>query len=164
MLNVSPLNLLFTVLNLLVLLVLMKKFLYQPVLGVIAKRKELIDSQFKQAAETKAEAEALKEQYENNLSDANGQRERIVKEARVQAQAEADKILEATDQKARQMIEEAKKISALDRDKTMKDAESEIAKLAVLAASKIVSEASTGASTEKSNYAIYNEFLKKAGE
>ena len=164
MLNVSPLNLLFTVLNLLVLLVLMKKFLYQPVLGVIAKRKELIDSQFKQAAETKAEAEALKEQYKNNLSDAGSQRERIIKEARVEAQAEADKILEATDQKARQILEEARKVSAEEREKTMKQTESEIAKLAVLAASKIVSEASIGASTEKSNYAIYNEFLKKAGE
>ena len=45
MLSVSPWNLLFTILNLLILLVLMKKFLYKPVLGIIAKRQELIDSQ-----------------------------------------------------------------------------------------------------------------------
>ena len=63
MLNVSPLNLLFTVLNLLVLFLLMKKFLYKPVLGVIEKRKELIDQQFEQVQGAKAEAAVLKEQY-----------------------------------------------------------------------------------------------------
>ena len=73
MLNVSPLNLLFTVLNLLVLFLLMKKFLYKPVLGVIEKRKELIDQQFELAQGAKAEAAVLKEQYENYLSDAKGQ-------------------------------------------------------------------------------------------
>lgn len=160
MLNVSPLNLLFTVLNLLVLFVLMKKFLYKPVLGVIEKRKELINSQFKQAEEAKAEAKDLKEQYENYLSDAKGQGEKIVKEAKVQAQMESDKILEAADQKAKQMVEDAKKAGAQEREKVMKETETEIAKLAVLAATKIVSQAST----EKSDDAIYNEFLKKAGE
>ena len=160
MLNVSPLNLLFTVLNLLVLFVLMKKFLYKPVLGVIEKRKELINSQFKQAEEAKAEAKDLKEQYENYLSDAKGQGEKIVKEAKVQAQMESDKILEAADQKAKQMVEDAKKAGAQEREKVMKETETEIAKLAVLAATKIVAQAST----EKSDDAIYNEFLKKAGE
>lgn len=138
----------------------MKKFLYQPVLGVIAKRKELIDRQFNQAEEARAEAEVLKEQYENYLSDAKGQGEKIVKEAKVQAQMESDKILEDADKKAKQMVEDAKKVGAEEREKVMKAAETEIAKLAVLAAAKIVSQAST----EKSDDAIYNEFLKKAGE
>ena len=164
MLSVNFSNLLFTVLNLLILLVLLKKFLYKPVLNVIAKRNQLIDDQFRQAGETQAKADALKEQYEDYLSNAMEQKEQIVKEARVQAQKESERILAETDRKAKQMIEEARKVSAEEKEKAMKDAESEIAKLAVLAAAKIVSEAVTGASAEKSDNAIYNEFLKKAGE
>ena len=160
MLNVSPLNLLFVVLNLLVLLALLKKFLYQPVLGIIAKRKEMVDYQFAKVGETRKEAEALKEQYENYLSDAKDQREEIIKEAKVQAQAESDKMLKATEQKVTQMMEEAKKAVAEEREKTIKATETEIARLAVMAAAKIVSRAST----EKSDDAVYNEFLKKAGE
>ena len=59
MLSVSPWNLLFTILNLLILLVLMKKFLYTPVLGIIAKRQELIDSQFAQAKASQEKAEQM---------------------------------------------------------------------------------------------------------
>lgn len=62
MLNFSPWNLLFIVINLLVLLVLMKKFLYQPVLGVIQKRQELLNQQFAQAQNSQKEADALKKQ------------------------------------------------------------------------------------------------------
>ena len=53
-----------------------------------------------------------------------------------------------------------KNISETLKEKAIKDAESEIAKLAVAAASKIVSQASD----EKNDYVIYEEFLKKAGE
>ena len=58
MLNISPFNMLCVVLNLLILAALMKKFLYKPVLGIIAKRQELIDSQFA-AAEAAKEADKL---------------------------------------------------------------------------------------------------------
>ena len=160
MLNVNPWNLLFVVLNLLVLLVLMKKFLYQPVLRVIAKRQELIDSQFAQAEAAKAEAKQLKEQYKTCLSDTKVEQERMLKEAKVQAGAEYDKILADADKKAKQMIEDAKKAGLNEKEKAVKDAESEIAKLAAMAASKIVAQASD----EKNDYAIYEEFLKKAGE
>lgn len=160
MLNVSPWNLLFTVVNLLVLLALMKKFLYKPVLNIIAKRQELIDSQFAQAEASKEEAKQLKEQYESCLADAKTEQEKLLKEAKIQAGAEYDKILADADEKAKQMIEDAKKVSMDEKEKAVKAAESEIAKLAALAASKIVSQASD----EKNDYVIYEEFLKKAGE
>lgn len=160
MLNVSPWNLLFIVVNLLVLLALMKKFLYKPVLNIIAKRQELIDSQFAQAQASQEEAKQLKEEYEGCLADAKAQQGSILKEAKVQAGIEYDKILAEADEKAKQMIEDAKKVSLYEKEKAIKDAESEIAKLAVAAASKIVSQASD----EKNDYVIYEEFLKKAGE
>ena len=160
MLNVSPWNLLFIVVNLLVLLALMKKFLYKPVLNIIAKRQELIDSQFAQAQASQEEVKQLKEEYEGCLADAKAQQGSILKEAKVQAGIEYDKILAEADEKANQMIEDAKKVSLDEKEKAIKDAESEIAKLAVAAASKIVSQASD----EKKDYVIYEEFLKKAGE
>ena len=160
MLNVSPWNLLFIVVNLLILLALMKKFLYKPVLNIIAKRQELIDSQFAQAQASQEEAQQLKEEYEGSLANAKAQQESILKEAKVQAGIEYNKILAEADEKAKQMIEDAKKVSLDEKEKAIKDAEVEIAKLAVAAASKIVSQASD----EKNNYVIYEEFLKKAGE
>ena len=160
MLNISPWNLLFVVLNLLILLALMKKFLYKPVLGIIAKRQELIDRQFAEAAASKAEAEKLKKEYEIDLADAKAEKEKILKEAKTQASAEYDKILADVEEKAKKILEDAKKVSLDEKEKTVKEAEAEIAKLAVAAASKIVSQTSG----ETQDYAIYEEFLKKAGE
>lgn len=160
MLNFSPTNLLFTVANLLILLALMKKFLYQPVLNVIAKRQELIDSQFAQAEASREEAKELKEQYESCLSDAKAEQESMIREAKVQAGVEYDKILADADKKAKQMMEDAKKSSLEEKEKAVKAAEAEITMLAVAAAAKIVSQVSD----EKSDYVIYEEFLKKAGE
>lgn len=160
MLNFSPFNLLFIVLNLLLLVVLMKKFLYQPVLGIIAKRQEWIDSQVAQAEASKEEANQIKEQYEAYMSHTKEEKERILKEAKVQAEIESDRILLDTEQKVKQMIKDAKKASLDEKEKAIKDAEVEITKLAVEAASKIVSQMAD----EKHDYMIYEEFLKKAGE
>lgn len=160
MLNISPFNMLCVVLNLLILAALMKKFLYKPVLGIIAKRQELIDSQFAAAEAAKEEARQLKVQYETSLSDSKEEQQRILTEAKAEAAAEYDKILAEADEKAKQMIEDAKKVSRDEKEKAVKDAEAEIAELAAMAASKIVAQASG----EENDYGIYEEFLKKAGE
>ena len=160
MLNVNPWNLLFVVINLLVLLALMKKFLYQPVLHVIAKRQEMITGQFAQAAAANEEAKQLKIKYESCLADAKTESAGILKEAKVQAGAEYDKILADAEKRAKELIEEAKRMGQEEKEKAVKEADTEIAKLAVAAASRIVSKASD----EKQDYAIYEEFLKEAGE
>lgn len=160
MLNISPFNMLCVALNMLILAVLMKKFLYKPVLGIIARRQELIDSQFAEAEAARKKAGQMKAEYEASLSDSKDERQRILTEARAEAAAEYDKILVQADEKARQMIEDARKISEDEKQKAMKDADSEIARLAAMAASKIVVQASG----EENDSMIYEEFLKKAGE
>lgn len=160
MLSVSPWNLLFTILNLLILLVLMKKFLYTPVLGIIAKRQELIDSQFAQAKASQEEAKQMKQQYETCLSDAKTEQEKILKEAKAQASEEYDKILSDAEQKAKQMVDDARKLGRAEKEKAIREADTEIARLAVEAVSKIVPQISGS----KSDSMIYEEFLKKAGE
>lgn len=160
MLNVSPLNLLLTVLNLLVLLVLMRKFLYKPVLDVIAKRQELIDGQFKQAGMVKEEAEQLKKQYESQLTGIKEEQEKTVKEARIKARAEYDRILADADRRAGHIVEEARKAGEEERIRMQKTAKIEMAEMVAAAAAKIVSDTVS----EQSNRIIYDEFLKKAGE
>jgi len=53
-------NLVFTIINLLVLYLLMKKFLFGPIINVMDQRKAMIDQQFAEAKEREsAEEEAL---------------------------------------------------------------------------------------------------------
>ena len=63
-------NLVFTIINLLVLYLLMKKFLFGPIIKVMDVRKAMIDQQFAGAKEQEDQAKALKEQYEGALKSA----------------------------------------------------------------------------------------------
>lgn len=160
MLNVSPMNLLFTVLNLLVLLVLMKKFLYRPVLGVIEKRQELIDEKFAQARASREEGQQMKQQYESCLAQAEAARDEMIKEARTEAAQEYDRVLAEADARAREIIDDARRVSLAEKEKAVKEADDQIVRLAVEAAAKIVQQSSDAESDRR----IYEEFLKKAGE
>jgi F-type H+-transporting ATPase subunit b len=62
------------IINFLVLVWLLKHFLYQPVLDVIARRRRAIDEQLEQARTLEAQAQASRAEYEQRL--ANGERER----------------------------------------------------------------------------------------
>lgn len=57
------------ILNFLVLLWLLQRFLYKPVQAVIARRRADIEQQLEAARTTQDQAEALRLQYENRLSD-----------------------------------------------------------------------------------------------
>ena len=63
MLSVDLFNLVATVVNLLLLVVLMRIFLFKPVQKILAQRQEEADRQFAEAASKQEEADTLKRQY-----------------------------------------------------------------------------------------------------
>ena len=95
MLNISPWNLLFVVINLLVLLILMKKFLYKPVLGVIAKRQELLAGQFAQAEKSQKEAQELKNMSKSRIEDTLREHLTAIRTEREAAEAAEESAAEA---------------------------------------------------------------------
>lgn len=98
--------------NFLVLVWLLKHFLYRPVKGVIARRQEGIEQQLQQADEQQRQAEALREQYENRLVDWEGEREvarqqlqREIDEQRQQQMAALKREVEAEQERRRVLAE-----------------------------------------------------------
>lgn len=138
MLSLNVWNLLFTVINVLVLYLLMKKFLFKPVLAVLEKRKEMIASNMEEARKSQQEAESLKSGYEEKLSSAKEEAQAIVHNARELAEQERAGILEKTRIESEQMIEKAKAAILSEQEQAQQEAKEEIAKLAVLAARKII--------------------------
>ena len=79
-------NLLLTIINLLLLFVLMRIFLFKPVQKIIAARQEEADRQFKEAGESKQAAEEARKQYEASLANAEEAKKQVLQEARPQMQ------------------------------------------------------------------------------
>jgi len=71
MLSLNGWTLFFTILNVLVLYLGVKKFLLKPVMNVVSQREELIQNQLTNAAETKKQAEQLKDEYQAELATAH---------------------------------------------------------------------------------------------
>ena len=63
-------NLVFTVLNILIWYVLIRKFLFKPINDIISKREDAINSRYEEAKKLQEEAQAEKEksvQYQNQI-------------------------------------------------------------------------------------------------
>ena len=76
------------IVNIVVFYLLLRKFLFGPVSEVMEKRKKMISSDLDDAAQTKAEAEEIKQEYEKNLAQAKDEAGQIVSDARARAKNE----------------------------------------------------------------------------
>ena len=145
------LNLVWTIVNLLILYFLMKKFLFGRINAIIAKRQEEADEQFTIAGEKQKEAEGLKAQYEESMKTVEEEKARAVTEARQKATA---------DEKAEGILKDAKNAAETEKTKILKSAQAEIADMVVNATAKVVGEKTPS----QSDRDLYDEFLRKAGE
>lgn len=96
-------NLLFTVINLLLLFVLMKIFLFKPVQKILDERQAEADRQFDEAKTRQDAADGMKAQYEQSIADIEKQREDTLREVRRNADAEYHRIVEDAQDKAKQI-------------------------------------------------------------
>ena len=85
MLSINPWNILWTVVNLLVIYAIFRKFLFQPVMNVINAREEMINNQFKSAKNAEDEADKLKKEYHDKIKTAKTEADQILADAKERA-------------------------------------------------------------------------------
>lgn len=129
---------LFTLVNFLLVLYVGKKFLYGPILKIIHDRQQEIDDLYADAGNAKKEAQALQEEYQEKLSDAQATSERMVKEAVARGQAREEEILRKAHQEAAAIMDKAAADIAQEKKKALNDAKNEIADLSLAIAGKVV--------------------------
>ena len=147
-------GLVWTIINLIVLFLLLRHFLINPVSNIMEQRRKLIADGLQNAQDTQDEANRLKAEYEEALSGAKKESAEIVDKARIDARAEYDRIVGEAGAKAGNIIENAKENVRIEREQTMKELQSQIAGLAIASAEKIVGD-------KEQN--IYDQFLGKVG-
>lgn len=138
MLNLEPWTLFWTVVNVLVLFLAMKKFLLKPVMGIIEKREAMIHQQFDEAEAVRNQAEAMKAEYAKQLETAHAQADEIITAARARADREHSQAMEETRKESMNMLDQARKEIEFQQEKAKKELKSQIADLAMTAARKII--------------------------
>ena len=152
-------GLLWTFVNLIVFFIILKKLLFQPVMGMIEKREQMISGQIEDAEQKNTQAGLLKERYEAELKNANQEAARIVKTAKERGKEEYEKILRDAGAEASKIIADASNTIETEREKAVQGIQNEIAQVAIAAASKVIQENVDQASNEK----ILDDFLREAG-
>lgn len=153
-------NILWTLINLVILFVLMKLFLFKPIKKVIDKRQALIDDQFKRAQDKEDSANKLYEEYETQLSTVAQEKKEILSASRNDAKAEYDRIVDKAQSDADKIIADARKSADIELKRARESAKEEIAALAMETAAKIIG----GNSSSELDKKYYDEFLNESSD
>ncbi|MFT5849838.1 MAG: F-type H+-transporting ATPase subunit b [Patiriisocius sp.] len=125
-------------LNFGILLGLLVYFLYKPLLKVLAAREEKIAQGIKDAESAAAAKATADEEKKGILSMAHKNAEEVGAKAKNYADEKAGEIAAEAQTKAESIIKNAEAKSVEMKEQARKDSEAEIAKLAVLAAEKVL--------------------------
>ena len=136
--GINPWTALFGLLNTLTIFFVGKKFLFGPVMKMITDRQKEIDDMYANADSAKADAEAMRDEYQRKLSDAQATSDRIVKEAMARGQAREEEILRKANADAAAIMDKASADIAQEKKKAINDAKNEISGLAMAIAGKVV--------------------------
>ena len=146
--------------NLMIQLVIFKKFLLKPIKQVIADRKAKADSEIADAQKLRTEAEAMKAEYEQNLQNARTEANQIVTAAQKTATARGEEIVGEARAQAAALKQKAEADIAQERKKAVNEVKDEIGGIAMEIASKVVEREIS----EKDHKDLIDEFIKNVGE
>ena len=149
LLGVNPWTALFTLANTVALFLVMKKFLWGPVLKIIEDRQQEIDFMYAEADSAQAEAKRVQAEYQQKLSVAAETSERMVKEAVARGQNREEEIIRQANREAAAIMDKASADIALEKKKAINEAKDEISVIAMAIAGKVVGRSLTDADQAK---------------
>lgn len=120
------------------LLLILYKFLYKPVLAMVDARKKKIERAIRDADEAErqlGEAEAEKARI---LREATKKGDDLIDAAKKHAETEEYTIMKDAQRKAVHLLNEAERRALREHEEMVKNAEREVARMAVLSAEKIL--------------------------
>jgi len=153
-------NLVFTVVNLLVLYLLMKKFLFDKVNAIFEQRRQMVDEDYAAAQAARAQAESDRAAYTEKLAAAQQELDQMMKQGREEAHAEYNRIIAGAQTQAQKEIAKAQLAIDKQREDAMRSVKTEVGQLVALAAGRIMEE---GVSDEVGER-LYEEMMAEAGE
>lgn len=159
-LNINFFTALFTLANTIVLFLVMKKFLFQPVMKMIADRQQEINDLYEDAGRSKAEAQRLEREYRLKLEAAAQTGERMVKDAVARGQKREEEIVRQANAEADAIRAKAASDIAQEKKKALNDAKDEISGLALSIAGKVVGRELTGEDQSR----LVDRFIEELGE
>lgn len=146
--------------NLVILFLILKKFLFEPVKKIKAQRENEIETQYKKAEEARKEADDLKAGWEDKITTADQKADEIISEAVERANERNEIMLYESREKADQIIRKAKADIERDRREARETIKKEIVDV-----SQVISEQIIGREINMDDHRdLIDDAIDKLGE
>lgn len=137
--SLFDINVLWNTLNFLVLMFLLHRFLYQPVVKVLEERRAKIKEDIDRARTEMEKAQALRQEYEHKLAQVDKKAQEIIDEAYRKAQAREEEIVNNARNEAQKELSRAKREIERAGNEARGQLRDEVATLSLLAAERYLS-------------------------
>lgn len=153
-------QILISLINLVLLFLIVKRFLFKPVKNILAKRQSEVDAQYNDAELAKKDAEDSRKEWQEKLSGANEEADSIIEKARDNAKNRSEKLISEAEEKADSIIRNAKTAAELEMQKAADGIKREIVEVSGALTEKMLEREINS----EDHRALIDSFIKKVGE
>ncbi|WP_338751984.1 F0F1 ATP synthase subunit B [Bacillus sp. FJAT-52991] len=153
-------DILFQLVMFIVLLALIKKFAWGPLMGIMQEREQHIASEIESAEKSRVEANKLLDETRAELKASRQEAQSIIENAKKIGDDQKNEIIAAARAEAERLKESAKMEIDQQKEQALAAVREQVASLSVLIASKVIEKELSAADQEK----LINEYIKEAGE
>jgi F-type H+-transporting ATPase subunit b len=158
-LHLEPLAILSQAIAFIILVLVLKKFLFQPIQGLLASRQEEVRSTLEQVASDRQAMETSRREYEARLAGIEAEAREKIQAAIKEAQGLRDELVTKARSEAETLVRRGQEELQREKQKALVELRTEVADLAVQAAGKILGNAID----ERQHRALISDFVSKVG-
>lgn len=140
----------------LVLILILAKFAWRPILGAVKEREDSINNALSSAEEARKEMQNLKADNEQLRKEARAERDAILKEARELKEKVLASATEEAQTKADMIVAQAKESIEMEKKAAMAEIKSQVASLSIEIAEKVIRKE---LSSKEKQHQMINEML-----
>ena len=145
LLSADPGLIVWTIVTFLLLLGILWKFAWNPILGALDAREQAIQKTIDDAERLQAEAEAVLQEHQKRLAEARADGNRIMEEARQAGEHMKQDILEKARSESEKVLERAHRQLELETEQAIQTIRAQSADLAIKVAEKVLERSLTDA-------------------
>jgi F-type H+-transporting ATPase subunit b len=157
LLAVEPGLVVWSAITFLLLLLVLRKFAWKPILSAIENRETHIRESIERAEEAQRKADENLKSYQKIMEDARKESREILEKGRMTAETMREEILDKAKEESARMVEKAKKEISLEREKSLDEIRRLAVDLSLAAASKLVERSLKDSDHEK----IVEQYIKE---
>jgi F-type H+-transporting ATPase subunit b len=160
LLTVNPGLIIWTIIIFVLVLLVLRKFAWKPLLKALNNREDTIREALDNAERLNKEAKELMEQNKKNLDEATKQSMKIINEAKDTAKKEKDGIISKAGEEANKLLVRAKQDIENEKESAIEQMRDQISDLVIKTAEKIINENLDDSKQKK----IINDFLSRVNK